>query len=90
LSDSHPFWRDLRKDRTTVSLTISGNGLSARELHTTRSSVVEFSDGYVANGDANTRPVLGDAHHATASVAFSHAAALTSLGTRQMLSFTRQ
>ena len=69
---------------------LAGNGPGwARELHTTRSSVVAFADGYIAGGSPTVHPVLGDAHHATCSLAFSHASGITNVGARHPVSSGR-
>ncbi len=91
VTDRSPFWRDLLRDPVTFGRSWppgSGPGW-ARELHNARSSVIAFADGYIAGGDADTHPVLGDAHHATCSLAFSHSIALTNVGVRHQTSFSR-
>jgi hypothetical protein len=91
LTDTNPIWKELLKQGITLQRDVAASGSfgTARELHGERWSVVAFSDAYVANGADDVLPVLGDAHHATAKVAFSHSSALTSVGVRQPISFQR-
>lgn len=53
-----------------------------QELHADRWSVVTFDDAYISGGDPKIMPPLGDAHHATAAVAFAHAVTMTTIGRR--------
>jgi hypothetical protein len=71
-----------------VTPSASGFG-SGQEMNAVRWSAVAFDDAYVSGPDPNVMPPLGDAHHATAAIAFAHDVALTSVGIRRPLSVSR-
>jgi hypothetical protein len=90
LTDPAPLWKQLLREGETFRRYPPASAAGfARELHGKRWSVVAFSDSYVADGPATVLPPLGDAHHATPKVGFSHGTALTTVGTRRAISFQR-
>jgi hypothetical protein len=82
-TDQHPFWRALQREGTTVDTVIPstpGRGW-ATELAGQRWAILRLANNYISGGPrAETPPLSDDAHHNVPKVAFSHAAAVTTVG----------
>ncbi|KOV58156.1 carboxypeptidase-like regulatory domain-containing protein [Streptomyces sp. MMG1121] len=81
-TSDHPLFKRLRAEGVTVDRrvpTTPGIG-GARELHGRAWSAVALDDPYIGNDPPVGTPALGDAHHATPKVGFSHCAALSRVG----------